>query len=89
MVSGTLVPKRILVQVQLVILLSIPPLASLEDFRRHLATVPLLIDLGGNILCNLLLLRVVIENGTAVLSARIVTLAVAGSRVVRAVEELD
>lgn len=76
-------------QVQLVIVLSIPPLASLEDFRRHLAAVPLLIDLGGNFLCDLLLLGIVIENGTAVLGARVVTLSVAGGRVVRAVKELN
>lgn len=89
MVSGTLISERILVQVQLVVLLGIPPLASLENFRRHLAAVPLLIDLGGDFLCNLLLLRVVVENGTAILGTRVVTLAVAGGRVVRAVEELD
>lgn len=89
MVGGTLISKRILVQIQLVILLSIPPLASLENFRRHLAAIPLLIDFGGDVFCNLLLLGVVIENGTAILGAGVVALTVAGSRVVRAVEELD
>lgn len=89
MVSRTLVPKGILVQIQLVVVLCIPPLASLEYLSRHLPAVPLLIHLGGDFFCNLLLLRVVIENGTAVLCARVISLPIERSRIVRAVEELD
>lgn len=89
MVSGTLIAERVLVQIQLVVLLGIPPLASLEYFGRHLAAVPLFIDLGGDFFCNLLLLRIVVENSTAVLSARVVTLAVFGGRVMCAVEEFN
>lgn len=71
------------------ILFGIPPLASLEYFGRHLAAVPLFINLGGDFFCNLLLLRVVVENGTAVLGARVIALTIFGGRVVGAVEELN
>lgn len=87
--ARALIPTGVVVQVLLVIVLRVPPLARLEDLRGNLALVPLLVGLLGDLLGDLLLLVVVVEDAAAVLRADVGTLAVGGRRVVHAVEVLD
>jgi hypothetical protein len=87
--SRALVSSRILVQVQLVVFLGIPPLPSRHDLSRHRLLVPLLANLIRNVLGDLLLLLAMRENRAAVLGADIRALAVHCRRVVHTVEELD
>lgn len=87
--TWTLVSPWVVIQVQLMVLLSIPPLSGLENLRRHPAFPPLLIDLVRDFARDFLLLCVVEEDCAAVLSAHIRALAVFGGRVVHAVKEFD
>lgn len=84
-----LIPKRVLVQIQLMIVLRVPPLPSLYDLGRDLAVIPLLIDLGCDLTRNFLLLSVVVKDARAVLRAAVVALAVECCGVVHPVEELE
>jgi hypothetical protein len=88
-VSRALVSSRVLLQVQLVILLRIPPLASRYNLSRDRLLVPLFANLVRNLLGNILLLLAMREDHTAVLGADIPALAVQGRRVMHAIEELE
>lgn len=89
-VRGALVSARVLVQVLLVILLGVVPDTDLGNLGDNvLALVVLLLNLSSDTLGDLLLLGRVVEDGRAVLSANIGSLAVGGGGVMHAVEELD
>lgn len=88
-VARTLVSARVCVEVLLVVRLSIPPFARGQHFGGDAALPPLLVDLLRHLLRNLLLLRVVVEDGAAVLRAHVGALAVLGRGVVHLVEELE
>ena len=86
----TLVTAGIIMQIQLMIILRVPPLAGLEDLRRNLPLLPpLLLRLGRHALCLGLLLRRVVEDGAAVLRAGVHALAVRRRGVVHLVEEFE
>lgn len=87
--TRALVATRIDIEILLVICLSIPPLPSRQDLCRNATLPPLLVDLLGNLIRNLLLLGVVVEDGAAVLCTNIRTLTVLGRRVVHLVEEFQ
>ena len=75
-------------QIQLMIILRIPPLPRLKNLRRNLPLLPpLLLHLLRHALRLLLLLGRMIKNGAAVLRARVHTLAIGRRRVVHFVEE--
>lgn len=88
-VARALVPVRIPVQVQLVVLLGAPPLPRGRDLSHDAAVPPLLARLGRDLPRDALLLLVVEVDGRAVLGPRVRALAVERRRVVRAVEELE
>lgn len=84
----TLIPPGILIQIQLMISLRIPPLPRRQDFCRHSPLLPpLLLDLLRNLLSLHLLLVVMVEDCGTVLRAGIHALAVLGGGVVHLVEE--
>ena len=84
----TLIPPGILIQIQLMISLRIPPLPRRQNLRRHSPLLPpLLLDLLRNLLRLRLLLIIMVEDGGAVLRAGIHALAVLGGGVVHLVEE--
>ena len=86
----TLIPPRIIVQVQLVIILSVPPLPRFQNLRRDRCLLPpLLLHLLCHFLRFRLLFRRVIENGAAVLGPAVHALTIFGSGVVHFVEELE
>ncbi len=73
----TLIPLRVIMQIKLMIILRIPPRASLHYLRRNLPRFPpLLLHLLGHRVCNLRLLGTVVEDPAAVLSARVPALAI-------------
>ena len=89
-VRRALVAFRVLVQVLLVVLFGVEPLACRDDLSNdRLALVVLLLDLGSDPLCDLLLLGRVIEDGRTVLGTDVRALGVDGGRIVHPVEELD
>lgn len=87
--SWALVSSRVLVQVQLVVFLGIPPLASRDDLSRHRLLEPLLVDLVCDLFRNLLLLLAMCEDHTAVLGADIPALAIQRRRIVHTIEEFE
>lgn len=77
-------------QIQLMIILRVPPLARLKDFGRNSSLLPpLLLRLLRHGLGLLLLLGGVVEDGAAVLGAGVHALAVGRGGVVHFVEELE
>lgn len=88
-VTGALVPIGVVHQVQLVILLGIPPLLGWEDLSDDLATPPLFVGFLGDLFGNLLLFIIVIEDTAAILRAAIGPLLVVRRGVVHLVEELE
>ena len=77
-------------QIQLMIILRIPPLPGLQDLRRNRALLPPLpLHLLRHALRLRLLLRGVVEDGAAVLGAGVHALAVRGGGVVHFVEEFE
>lgn len=86
-VARALIARGVVVEVELVILLSSPPLSSGRDLGNDSALPPLLVGLFCNLARDLLLLLVVEVNGRAVLRAGIGALAVQRRGVVRLVEE--
>ena len=77
-------------QIQLMIILRIPPLARLENLRRNLALLPpLLLHLLRHALRLPLLFRRVVKDGAAVLGSCIHALAVRGGGIVHFVEEFE
>lgn len=61
-VAWALVASWVVVQVQLMVLFSIPPLARGQNLCFDIAFPPLLVHLICDIACNLLLLGVVVED---------------------------
>jgi hypothetical protein len=88
-VTRALISARVVVQVQLVVLLCVPPLSRRQNLGHHAALPPLLVDLLGDVARLLLLLGVMVEDGGAVLRACVWTLAVRGGGVVHLVEEFE
>lgn len=88
-VARALVAARVHIQILLVVRLSIPPLACRQNLSADTSLPPLLVDLLGDLLCDLLLLVIVVENRAAVLCADVRALAVFGGGVVHLVEELE
>jgi hypothetical protein len=84
-----LISARVLVQVQLVVCLGVPPLARGQHFGYDEALPPLLVHLLCDLLRLLLLLRIVIEDTTPVLRPGIRTLSIRRRRVVHLIEELE
>ncbi len=83
-----LIPAGVLIQVQLMISLRVPPLPGLQDLRRdRLVLPPLLLRLLGDLARLPLLLRRVVEDGGPVLRAGVGALPVFGRGVVHLVEE--
>jgi len=76
-------------KVQLVVILSVPPGARRDDFRRDLALVPLLVGLPRDLLGDILLLLVVEVDTAAVVGAGVRALSVQGGGVMHAVEEFE
>lgn len=90
-VTGALVSPGVVagLQVLLVVVFGIPPLAGRQNLRDDLALPPLLVNELGHFLGDLLLLGVVVEDAGAVLRASVRTLAVQRRGVVHPVEELQ
>ena len=78
-----------MVQVKLMVLLCIIPLACRRDLCHNSVIPPLGIRLLRYIFCFLLLFLVVVENRRAVLRTPIRTLAVGSGRIVHLVKVLD
>lgn len=87
--TRALVSAWVVVQVQLMVLLGIPPLSRRQNLRCHTALPPLLVDLVGDLARNLLLLGVVVKDGTAVLRATVWALLILCGWIVHLVEELE
>lgn len=81
------IPTRVVVQILLVIILRIPPLARGQDFSDNLSFPPLLIRLLRYLPRNSLLLRIMIENSTPILRPGIRALTVRSCRVMHFIEE--
>jgi hypothetical protein len=86
-VARALIARRVIVEVELVILLSSPPLSGGRNLSNDAALPPLLVGLLCDLARDLFLLLVVEVNSRAVLGAGIGTLAVQRRGVVRLVEE--
>lgn len=87
--AGTRVPAGVVVEVELVVCLCVPPLASRKNFSNDLVLPPFLANLLGDILGYRSLLLVVCEDSRSVLRTSIRSLSVGCGRVVHSVEELD
>lgn len=87
--ARALVPIGVVHQVQLMVLLGVPPLLGREDLGDDLATPPLIVRLLCDLLRNLLLLVIVVEDAAAVLSAAVGALLVGRRGVVHLVEEFE
>lgn len=87
LLSWAFIAGRVILQIQLVIILGIPPLTSWYDLSRDWLLIPFLADFIGDALRDLLLLLAVGEDNTAVLSADIGALSVEGRSIMHAVEE--
>ena len=86
----TLIPPGVIMQIQLMIFLRVPPLARLQDLRRDRALFPpLLLHLLRHALRLGLLLRRMVEDGAAVLRPRVHALAVRRGGIVHLVEEFE
>lgn len=84
-----LISHRIDIQISLMVVLSVPPLASWHDVGDDFVLPPLLVGLLGDLLGDGFLLRVVVEDAGAVLRAGVGTLLVEGCWVVHLVEVLE
>lgn len=87
--TGALITTGVVLEVQLVILLSGPPLAGGRDLGDDASLPPLGIGFCRDVARNLLLLGVVEVDGGAVLGASVGALGVEGRGVVHGVEELE
>lgn len=86
----TLVPARVVMQIQLMIILRVPPLPCLQNLCRNRTLLPPLpLHFLRHALRHLLLLWGVVKDGAAVLGAGIHTLTVLGSGIVHLVEEFE
>jgi hypothetical protein len=87
--ARALVSAWVIVQVLLVVVFGVPPLASRQHLGHNPVLPPLLVYLGGDLLGDLLLLGVVREDARAVLRPDVRALAVCCGGVVHTVEELE
>lgn len=83
------IPTGVIIKIQLVVLLGIPPLARRQDLGDDRVLPPLLVGLLGDFLGDALLLVRVVEDAAAVLRAGVRALAVRGRGVVHFVEVGD
>lgn len=88
-VAGALVAPGVLAEVELVVVLGVPPGAGGDDLGDDLALVPLLVGLPRHLFGDPLLLLVVEVDAAAVVVARVRPLPVQRRRVVHPVEELE
>lgn len=88
-VAGAFVPRGVVVEVQLVVLLGGPPLAGGGNLGDDGALPPLGVGLGRHLARRLFLLGVVVVDGGAVLRSRVRALGVERGGVVELVEELE
>lgn len=88
-VRGALVTAGVLVKIELVIRLSVPPLSCRHNLCDDLPVPPLLVGTFGDVLGNGLLLGRMEEDGGAVLSSPVGALVVQLRGVVDGVEVLD
>lgn len=88
-VARALIPRRVLLKIQLVILLGRPPLSRGRNLGDDLAAPPLGVCLFGDFAGDCLLLGGVEVDCGAVLGAGVRALGVEGRGVVHAVEELE
>ena len=84
-----LISHRIDIQISLMVVLSVPPLASWHDIGDDFVLPPLLVGFLGDLLGDSFLLGVVVEDAGAVLRAGVGTLLVEGCWVVHLVEVLE
>lgn len=88
-VRGALVAAGVLVKIELVIRLSVPPFSCRHNLCDDLAVPPLFVGTFGDVLGNSLLLGRMEKDGGAVLSPPVGTLVVQLRGVVDGVEVLD
>ena len=88
-VTWALITTGVMVQVQLMVLFRIPPLACWQNLRRNTALPPLLVNLVRHVPRNLLLLGIVVKNRRSVLGPNIGTLAVCSRGIMHLVEEFQ
>ena len=86
-VSRTLISGRVILKIELVIFLRIPPLTRRQDLGGKWRLIPLLADFLCNLLCDLMLFISMRKDRTAVLRTNIRTLSVFCCGVVHAVEK--
>lgn len=87
--TWALVAGWVVLQIQLVILLSSPPLASRDDVGNNAAFPPLVVGFGGDFAGNGLLLCVMEVDSRAVLRTPVGTLGVQRGGIMHLIEELD
>jgi hypothetical protein len=88
-VRRALISSRVILEIELVIFLGIPPLTRGQDLSGKRRLIPLLANLFGDIFSNLLLLLSMCENSTAVLGTDVRTLPILCRGVVHAIEEFE
>jgi len=88
-VTWALITTGVMVQVQLMVLFRIPPLACWQNLRRNTALPPLLVNLVRHVPRNLLLLGIVVKNCRSVLSANIRALAICSRRIMHLIEKFQ
>ena len=87
-VARALISTRVVVQVKLVVLLRIIPLACRQDLRHDAALPPLVVGLFRYVFRLLLLLLIVVEYARAILRTPVSALAVRSGRIMHLVEVL-
>lgn len=87
--ARALIAPGIVIEIQLMILLCIPPLSRRQDLGCNAVLPPLLVRLLRDLFCRLLLFRVVVEDGAAVLRAAVGALLVLRGWVVHFIEEFE
>ena len=84
-----LIAHRVDIQISLMVVLSVPPLASWHDIGDDFVLPPLLVGFLGDLLSDSLLLGVMIEDAGAVLGAGVGTLLVESRGIMHLVEVLE
>lgn len=87
--AGAFIAHRVPFEVQLVVILGVPPGSGGDDLRHDPALVPLCVGLVRHLLGNLLLLLVVEVDAAAVVGAGVGSLPVQCCWIMHAVEELE
>lgn len=87
--TRTLVSARVIIQIQLMVLLSVPPLPCGQNLRDNATLPPLLVYLLCDFSRLLLLFFIVVEDCRSILRSSVRTLSVRGGGVMHFVEEFD